>query len=119
MRHRHLTDKPKRREASARVAGTDEARKGKKMEITYDLTIRFTASRELTEDELDALKLQTIAQIEEPVDGEGDEVEYTTELCNSSIDRVATEEDKARAAREFASGICEGCSQPLRDCLCD
>lgn len=89
------------------------------MEITYDLTIRFTTDRELTEDEIDALKLQNIAQIEEPVDGEGDEVEYTTELCNASIDRVTTEEDKARANREFASGICEGCKQPLRDCLCD
>jgi hypothetical protein len=90
-----------------------------KMEITYDLTIRFTTDKELTEDELDALKLQTIAQIEEPVDGEGDEVEYATELCSASIDRVTTEEDKARATREFASGICEGCGQPLRDCLCD
>lgn len=89
------------------------------MEITYDLTIRFTTDKELTEDEIDALKLQTIAQIEEPVDGDGDEVEYNTELLNASIDRVVTEEDKARATREFASGICEGCKQPLRDCLCD
>jgi hypothetical protein len=89
------------------------------MEFTYDLAIRFSTDRELTEDELGALQLQTIAQVEEPVDGNGDEVEYSTEFYGASIDRVVTEEDKARATREFASGICEGCKQPLRDCLCD
>jgi adenosylhomocysteinase len=31
---------------------------------TYDLNIRFTTDRELTEKEIDALQLQTIAQIE-------------------------------------------------------
>jgi hypothetical protein len=86
MRHRRLIAKPKRREASARVAGTDEARKGKKMEVTYDLTIRFTASRELTEEELGTLQLQTIAQIDEPVDGNGDDVTYTTVFYGSDID---------------------------------
>jgi len=119
MRHRHLIAKPKRREASARVTGTDEAKKGKKMEVTYDLSIRFTASRELTEEELGTLQLQTIAQVEEPVDGNGEEVTYTTVFYGSDIDRVVTEEDKARAKREAQSGICEGCKQPQRDCLCD
>ena len=58
------------------------------MKVTYDLSIRFTADRELTEEELGNLQLQTIAQVEEPVDGDGDEVEYTTEFYGSDIDRV-------------------------------
>ena len=82
------SNKPKRREASARVTGTDEATKGNKMEITYDLTIRFTTDRELTEEELGTLQLQTIAQIEEPVDANGDDVTYTTKFYGSDIDKV-------------------------------
>jgi hypothetical protein len=84
------------------------------------LVIEFDTDRELTEDELENIKAQTVAQIEEPVDENGDEVEYSTEIIGAvHIDRVVTEEDKARAKREAKSGICEGCKQPQRDCLCD
>jgi DTW domain-containing protein YfiP len=30
-----------------------------------------------------------------------------------------TKEEIARAKRESETGICEGCLQPQRDCLCD
>lgn len=62
--------------------------RGKEMKVTYDLSIRFTADRELTEEELGNLQLQTIAQVEEPVDGEGEDVTYTTEFYGSDIDKV-------------------------------
>ena len=58
------------------------------MKVTYDLSIRFTTDRELTEEELGNLQLQTIAQVEEPVDGEGEDVTYTVEFYGSDIDRV-------------------------------
>jgi hypothetical protein len=50
------------------------------MKIRHSLTIDFYTDRELTEEEAGALQLQVIAQIEEPVNDEGDGVEYTTEL---------------------------------------
>lgn len=46
----------------------------------YSLTIDFYTDRELTEEEAGALQLQVIAQIEEPVTDEGDDVEYTTRI---------------------------------------
>jgi len=55
----------------------------------YSLTIDFYTDRELTEDELGALQLQLIAQIEEPVNGEGDDVEYTTELHSLVVAEVS------------------------------
>ena len=55
----------------------------------YSLTIDFYTDRELTEDELGALQLQLIAQIEEPVTGEGDDVEYTTELHSLIVAEVS------------------------------
>ena len=58
------------------------------MKVTYDLSIRFTADRELTEEELGNLQLQTIAQVEEPVDAEGEDVTYTVEFYGSDIDKV-------------------------------
>lgn len=58
------------------------------MKVTYDLCIRFTTDRELTEEELGNLQLQTIAQVEEPVNGDGEDVTYTVELYGSDIDKV-------------------------------
>ena len=55
----------------------------------YSLTIDFYTDRELNEDELGALQLQLIAQIEEPVTGEGDDVEYTTELHSLIVAEVS------------------------------
>jgi hypothetical protein len=50
------------------------------MKIRHSLTIDFYTDRELTEEEVGALQLQIVAQIEEPVTLEGEDVEYTTEL---------------------------------------
>jgi hypothetical protein len=58
------------------------------MQKTYDLTVRFTTDRELTEDEKGFLQHQVIAQIEEPVTAEGEDVTYTTEFYGSDIDEV-------------------------------
>lgn len=58
------------------------------MKIRYDLAVGFYADRELSEEELGALQLQVIAQIEEPVTLEGEDVDYKTELYGSDIDRV-------------------------------
>lgn len=58
------------------------------MRIRYDLAVGFYADRELSEEELGALQLQVIAQIEEPVTLEGEDVDYKTELYGSDIDRV-------------------------------
>ena len=58
------------------------------MKIRYSLGVDFYTDRELTEEELGALQLQVIAQIEEPVTLEGEDVDYSTELYGSDIDRV-------------------------------
>jgi hypothetical protein len=47
---------------------------------TYSINLVFTTDRPLTEEELDLLRYQVIVQIEEPVDGNGDGVDYTTQL---------------------------------------
>jgi hypothetical protein len=57
------------------------------MKTKYVLAMSFYTDRELTEEEAGALQLQVIAQIEEPVTLEGDDVEYTTELFGSDIDK--------------------------------
>jgi len=46
----------------------------------YSINIIFTTDRPLTEDELDLLRYQVFAQVEEPVDAEGGDVDYTTNL---------------------------------------
>lgn len=50
--------------------------------MEYTITIKFTADRELTQDELDALEATVIAQVEEPVVDGGEQgyvdAEYTT-----------------------------------------
>jgi hypothetical protein len=61
------------------------------MRTKYVLAVSFYTDRELTEEEAGALQLQVIAQIEEPVTLDGDDVDYRTELYGSDIDRV---EDK-------------------------
>jgi hypothetical protein len=47
---------------------------------TYSINLVFTTDRPLTEEELDLLRYQVIVQIEEPVDAEGNGVDYTTNL---------------------------------------
>ena len=46
----------------------------------YSINLIFTTDRPITEIELDTLRSQVIAQIEEPIDINGDDVDYTTNL---------------------------------------
>jgi hypothetical protein len=56
---------------------------------TYEITVRFTTDRELTEEEKGTLQLQVIAQVEEPVNAEGDDVNYSTgKIYISDIKKV-------------------------------
>jgi hypothetical protein len=44
----------------------------------YSINLVFTTDRAISEEELDTLRMQVLAQVEEPVDGNGDDVDYTT-----------------------------------------
>lgn len=57
------------------------------MKTKYVLAVSFYTDRELTEEEAGALQLQVIAQIEEPVTLDGEDVDYRTELYGSDIDK--------------------------------
>jgi hypothetical protein len=59
------------------------------MRTKYALAVSFYTDRELTEEELGALQLQVIAQIDEPVTLDGDDVDYRTELYGSDVDKEA------------------------------
>jgi hypothetical protein len=50
----------------------------------YSINLVFTTDRELTEIELDTLRMQVIVQIEEPVDAEGNDVDYSTTLIKGA-----------------------------------
>ncbi len=57
------------------------------MRTKYVLGVSFYTDRELTEEEAGALQLQVIAQIEEPVTLEGEDVNYSVELYGCDIDK--------------------------------
>ena len=61
---------------------------------TYRITLAFNTDRPISETELDTLRSQLLAQIEEPVTIDGDDVDYITSLI---------EEDKT--AETFAGYI--------------
>jgi hypothetical protein len=46
----------------------------------HSINLVFTTDRPLTEEELETLRMQVIAQIEEPVTADGDDVDYTTTI---------------------------------------
>jgi hypothetical protein len=46
----------------------------------YSINLVFTTDRPLSEIELDTLKMQVIVQIQEPVDLDGNDVDYSTNL---------------------------------------
>ena len=50
----------------------------------YSMTLTFTTDRPISEIEFDTLKMQVIAQIEEPVNAAGDDVDYTTKLIEGN-----------------------------------
>ena len=49
-------------------------------ENIYTISFTFTTDRPLSEIELETLKIQAGAQIEEPVNSDGDDVDYITNL---------------------------------------
>ena len=57
-----------------------------KQGFTYTLTAAFIVDHELTEEEIGDLVLQVVPQIEEPVTGEGESVEYEIKLLSCEID---------------------------------
>jgi hypothetical protein len=50
----------------------------------YSINLVFTTDRPLSEIELETLRMQVIAQIEEPVTDEGDDVDYTTTIIKGA-----------------------------------
>jgi len=46
----------------------------------YSINLIFTTDRPIDETELETLRSQVIAQIEEPVTADGDDVDYITNL---------------------------------------
>ena len=50
------------------------------MNNNYTISISFLTDKELTDEEISMLVLQLVAQVEEPVTGEGDNVEYQTKI---------------------------------------
>ena len=63
-------------------------------QFTYTLTSSFITDRELSEEELNAIVLQVAPQIEEPVNTEGEPVEYVTKLIACEIGSLLIEEIK-------------------------
>ena len=56
----------------------------------YQMTVVFTADRELSADELDTLLTTCVVQIEEPVEEiGGDDADYSTTIQNTDIYKVA------------------------------
>lgn len=50
----------------------------------YSINLVFTTDRPLTEYELETLRMQVIAQVEEPVTADGDDVDYSTTLIEGA-----------------------------------
>jgi len=53
----------------------------------YTISISFSTDKELTDDEISMLVLQLVAQVEEPVTGEGDDVEYQTKIVSTKTEQ--------------------------------
>jgi hypothetical protein len=67
---------------------THKTTKGKQMH-KYQMTVVFTADRELSEDELDILLTTCVVQIEEPVEEiGGDDADYSTTIQSTDIFKV-------------------------------
>ena len=50
----------------------------------YSINIIFTTDRPLNESELDTLRCNVLVQIEEPVDLNGDDVDYSTTIIKGA-----------------------------------
>lgn len=70
------------------------------MEFTYTLTASFITERELSEEELNAIVSQVAPQIQEPVNEQGDNVDYEIKLIACEIGSLSIKEN------EFNCGAC-------------
>ncbi len=61
------------------------------MDNNYTISISFLTDKELTDEEISMLVLQLVAQVEEPVTGEGDNVEYQTKIV-----AIKTEQEESK-----------------------
>jgi hypothetical protein len=50
----------------------------------YSINLVFTTDRPLSEIELDTLRTQVLVQVEEPVDLDGNDVDYSTTIVKGS-----------------------------------
>jgi hypothetical protein len=50
----------------------------------YSINLIFTTDRPISEAELDTLRSQVMAQIEEPVDSNGNDVDYITSIIGGN-----------------------------------
>jgi hypothetical protein len=50
----------------------------------YSINLVFTTDRPISEAELDTLRSQVMAQIEEPVTADGDDVDYITTIIGGN-----------------------------------
>jgi hypothetical protein len=50
----------------------------------YSINLVFTTDRPLSEIELDTLRTQVLVQVEEPVDLDGNDVEYSTTIVKGA-----------------------------------
>ena len=60
--------------------------------FTYTLNASFVTDRELSEEELNAIVSQVAPQIEEPVNAEGEPVEYVTKLIACEVGSLLIKE---------------------------
>lgn len=67
----------------------------------YTLNASFVTDRELSEEELNLIVLQVAPQIEEPVNAEGNLVDYTTKLIVCEIGSLLIEEKQ-----DYSCGAC-------------
>lgn len=52
---------------------------------SYQITIRFSTNRPLSQDELDLILAACEAQVEEPVDASGDDMDVDVRIIDSDI----------------------------------
>jgi hypothetical protein len=69
-----------RQENHKRYGECQKEQDKKKGNNIYTINLTFTTDRPLSDIEVETLKSQLIAQIEEPVTEDGDDVDYTTNL---------------------------------------
>lgn len=55
------------------------------MNATYEITVKFTTDRELTNEEQDSLIGNVVVQVDDPADSEGERAEFRTVITDSTL----------------------------------